>query len=365
MTVKNTELLKDISAIADKCDRCGSCHLVCPLFAVSDKEAAGARGKVNAARALVQGETAPETDILETAEYCLLCGACTATCASKVKTPDVMLKVRQCLAPVSKKQFGLSDEQKAIAEQAFHTLCNDCSNLPASNASEEGKVAYFYGCTARLTSPNTAVETVKTLNSLAEVELVNNTCCGLPALTRGRIEVYKDATKKNIELYENAETIVCDCAGCSDTLKQAATYLANDQEWSERAKEFSKKVVSLTEYLGQTGYTPAKRSVKITYHEPCHLGRSQGIKKAPRELLKSAGEYIEMNGADVCCGGSCFIPTDYPEAAEALMDKKRANIEKTGAELVVTECHRCLSQLQKAAEKSNGKFKAVHISQIL
>ena len=72
-----------------------------------------------------------------------------------------------------------------------------------------------------------------------------------------------------------------------------------------------------------------------------------------------------MAGADVCWGGPCFFPSDYPETSDALLDKKLQNIEKSGAAIVTTECYNCLKQLKRAAEKSGGKFKALHISEIL
>ena len=195
--------------------------------------------------------------------------------------------------------------------------------------------------------------------------MINNECCGLPALTRGHVDLFIEDAKQNIQLFEDVDTIVSDCACCSDTLKKVASYLANDPEWSERAVAFSKKVFSLSEYLAKIGYSPEKHEEQITYHDPCHLGRNQGIKKEPRELLKTAGDYVEMAGADVCCGGPCFFPSDYPETADALLEKKCLNIEKSGAAIVTTECYNCLKQLKRAAEKSGGKFKALHISEIL
>jgi glycolate oxidase iron-sulfur subunit len=365
MTDKNTELLQEIHEVASKCDRCGSCLLVCPVFAVNTKEACGSRGMVNAARALTNGKIAPESDILEAVDYCLLCGACVDVCASKVKVPEVMLKVRQHLAHLSKKPFGFTAKETEQFEQAFADLCERNAALTQPDVANGRKVAYFFGCQARLGSIDSAANTLKVLHSVADVELVNNECCGLPALTRGHVAEFVEAIKQNILLFETADTIVSDCACCSDTLKKAASYLSNDPEWSERAQSFSKKVVSLSEYLAKVGYVPQTQSEKVTYHDPCHLGRNQGIKAAPRDLLKATGNYVELPNADVCCGGPCFYPTDYPEASEALLDKKRANIEKSGAAVVATECYNCLAQLKKAADKSGGKFRAVHISEIL
>jgi glycolate oxidase iron-sulfur subunit len=56
---------------------------------------------------------------------------------------------------------------------------------------------------------------------------------------------------------------------------------------------------------------------------------------------------------------------DHPETAALILDRKRGNIERTGADIVVTACPGCLIQLTRAAEASAGKFRAMHISQVL
>lgn len=360
----NNKLLQEIHEIASKCDRCGSCLLVCPVYSVNNKETCGARGMINAARALTKGNIAPESAILESADFCLLCGACIDVCASKVNVPQAMLKVREHLLHLANKSHGYSEAEKAQFEQAFANLCARNAELEQPELTSGRKVSYFYGCQARLGSIEPVVNTLRTLHTVADVELVNNECCGLPALTRGYVAEFVEAIKQNIQLYETAETIVSDCACCTDTLKKAATYLADDPDWCEQAQAFSQKVVSLSEYLTKTGYQPQTQTEKLTYHDPCHLSRLQGVKKAPRDLLSAAGNFVELPAADTCCGGPCFFPTDYPEAAATLLAKKQTNIEKSGATVVVTECYNCLAQLQKAAERS-GKFRAAHISEVI
>jgi glycolate oxidase iron-sulfur subunit len=75
--------------------------------------------------------------------------------------------------------------------------------------------------------------------------------------------------------------------------------------------------------------------------------------------------YVEMKGADACCGGAGSFHIDYPDVAGSLLEKKRTSIENTHADIVVTECPTCLVQMNKAAELSGGKFKVMHISQVL
>ena len=104
---------------------------------------------------------------------------------------------------------------------------------------------------------------------------------------------------------------------------------------------------------------------RFTYHDPCHLVRGQGIRKEPRDLLRATGRFVEMEEADTCCGGAGSFHIDYPDIAAKILAKKRANIERTGAAVVVTGCPGCLIQLSKAAKASGGKFKAMHISQVI
>ena len=103
----------------------------------------------------------------------------------------------------------------------------------------------------------------------------------------------------------------------------------------------------------------------FTYHDPCHLVRGQGIRREPRDLLGATGRFVEMEEADTCCGGAGSFHIDYPDIAAKILAKKRANIERTGAAVVVTGCPGCLIQLSKAAKASGGKFKAMHISQVI
>jgi glycolate oxidase iron-sulfur subunit len=72
-----------------------------------------------------------------------------------------------------------------------------------------------------------------------------------------------------------------------------------------------------------------------------------------------------MDESEMCCGGAGSFHIDYPDIATKILAKKRANIERTGAAVVVTGCPGCLIQMSKAAKDSGGKFKAMHISQVI
>jgi glycolate oxidase iron-sulfur subunit len=214
--------------------------------------------------------------------------------------------------------------------------------------------------------PAASAETSNILQITTPLILKDNVCCGLPHLAHGMRGEFLTLAKENIRLYEGVDVVVSDCASCSGMLKHIGSYFDDDPVWKDRAAAFSRKAMDLTEYLVNVDYQPRQQvDVTFTYHDPCHLVRGQGITEQPRNLLKAAGIFVEMNEADTCCGGAGSFHVDYPDISANILAKKRANIEKTGADIVVTACPGCLIQLTKAAQDSGNKFKAMHISQVI
>ena len=403
------DLLKQASEIASQCDRCGACLTVCPLFGEKDIEASSARGKNNLILGLAQGVVKPTPELLKAVNFCLLCRTCVDNCPTKVQTDEAMIAVRQHLidkiggVSFEHKAFGKLMKSRSLVKMSATALSvlralgmnrimpkglvpdeftrkqyMAAFSGPAalgtppgespSNVTADTRVAYFNGCGMRMMFPDAAEKSRRLIGkaSATPPQEIDNVCCGLMHIAHGLREDFFELAKENIRLFEAVDIVVTDCASCSSMLKHTAAYFRGDPEWEARAAAFSKKIMDITEYLVKAGYRPAqKRDVTLTFHEPCHLGRGQGLRTQPRELLKAAGNYVEMKGADTCCGGAGSFHLDYPEISEGMLEKKRQNIEKTGAQIVVSECPACLTQMSKAAERSGGKFKVMHISQVL
>ncbi len=119
----------------------------------------------------------------------------------------------------------------------------------------------------------------------------------------------REMARHNIDLLLglNVDAIVTDCATCGSSLKEYPHWLADDPDYAERAKEFAAKVRDISEFLAEIGIRPPEGKVdaRVTYHDPCHLCRAQGVREQPREMLRAAGvELVEMEGADTCCGSA-------------------------------------------------------------
>lgn len=405
--LEHQPLLQEVKEIVSQCDRCGTCLTVCPLYGIKDIESSSARGKNNIARGILAGVVEADHEALKAINFCLLCRTCIDSCPNKVKTDDVMIAVRQFFAdkngsPGIKYQalgslmknrklvklsagalqlmrgmrlnhlvpHGMAPREftrkQYLAAFAGPAILGSIPGRSPLKRSLTGKVAYFKGCGMQMLFPDAVQESIRILSTASSVQLVNNGCCGLPQLAHGLRNDFLEMAKENIALFEQTDIIVSDCASCSGTLKHVAAYFAGDPAWRERAAVFSAKVMGISEYLFEVGYQPRNQSqALITFHEPCHLGRGQGIKNQPRELLKATGNFVEMAGANSCCGGAGSFHIDYPDVSKQILAKKQQNIEASHANLVVSECPTCLVQLNKAAANSGGKFKVMHISQVL
>jgi len=401
--------LAKIQTSVNLCDRCGACLTVCPLYNLTHKETAVARGKLATVRALIEGGLTADSKIAAAFEFCLLCKACTEICPSKIKTDEAMIEARQYTAETLgrramhrliggfmgnnalikltagtlklSRKTGLSGLLRGVVplehtKSHYQEMLMGPATMPSiiSTTSLEmpylempphAKIAYFQGCAMKLFFPAASQATVNLLKKTGEVVVPESACCGMPHLAHGMADQAKSLAKKNIESFADADWIITDCASCGSSLKEYGHRLSSDPLWAERAQEFCQKVMGLSEYLYKVGYQPKRdASLKVTYHDPCHLVRGQGIKKQPRELLQRAGEYVEMPQADTCCGGAGTFYLDFPEAAQKILNEKVNNIERTDAEVVVTECPACLMQLAKG-EQQSGRFRVMHISQVL
>lgn len=403
----NETLLQNAKKLVSPCDRCGTCLPFCPLFGTKGIEATSARGKNAIARALAEGGLKPTPEVLAAANFCLLCRACVDNCPSKIKTDEAMIDVRQYLTDLhggadgKYQAIGGMLKQKSLVKMAAGTLSllrkmhltgvfphgmvpeeytrthfltafagpgalGQATTPSRTPVTKTSKVAYFRGCGMEMMFPEAATETRAILSTVTQPLVRDNVCCGLPHLAHGLRKDFLALAKKNIRLYEDVDIVVADCASCSGTLKHLASYFEGDETWHPRAIAFSRKVMDLTEYLGKVDYkSRCKVDTTFTFHDPCHLVRGQGIKKQPRDLLKATGNFIEMKEADMCCGGAGSFHMDYPDISSHILDRKRRNIEATGAAIVVTACPGCLIQLTKAAKASGNKFKAMHISQVI
>lgn len=389
-----------LKEIINNCDRCGTCTLVCPLYKVRPLDRATARGKIALTKAYLAG-TLDGKNLQEAMEFCLLCGACSDVCPSHIMTAEAMIDMRETFG----KDYGVSLKHKtigkamasdrikalgrtgiAIAQKlnmprymggllpadftlpgAQHGPANNKLEAPLHkrDISNIKRVAYFQGCAMRLFFPAAAQKSIELLKATGvEVSTPAAKCCGVPQQAHGQKELALELAKENIENFSNFDAIITDCGSCGAALAEYGIRFHDQADWREDAAAFSTRIWSLSEFLDAFGYIPPKRdNLRVTYHDSCHLNRGRRINEAPRNLLRKAVDYVEMDLADMCCGGAGSFQIDFPDVSKDILTLKYESVLRTDADILVCECPSCLMQLGKLSHK--GKLRVMHISQVL
>ena len=234
-------------------------------------------------------------------------------------------------------------------------------------------MGFFLGCAQSLMFANASAATVRVLahNGCTVITPREVVCCGMPALGYGRQDLVISQAKHNIALFEKTEavTIVTDCATCGSTLKAYAQLLADDPDWARRAAEFSGKVQDVSEYLASIPLQKPKGrfEARVTYHDPCHLRRGQGVWQQPRTLLQliDGVEFVELPEADWCCGSAGSQLITHYETSLKVLDRKMDNLARTGAGYIASGCPGCQMQLNVGVRRHGLKVQVVHPIELL
>ena len=138
----------------------------------------------------------------------------------------------------------------------------------------------------------------------------------------------------------------------------------------DAAKEFAHRVVDVSVFLDRLGIEippPLSGTVTVAYHDACHLSHAQGVRSAPRDLLRQIPGLIlkEITDGDICCGSAGTYNIDQPEIAAQLGRKKAASIAATGARYVVMGNIGCMTQIQTHLRAQNGMPQVLHTIQLL
>jgi L-lactate dehydrogenase complex protein LldE len=120
------------------------------------------------------------------------------------------------------------------------------------------------------------------------------------------------------------------------------------------------------DYLGVTDLG-ARYPGKITYHSSCHLLRELGVDRQPRQLLQAVkdAEFVELEETSECCGFGGVFSVEHGEISAAMLERKLANLENSGAPVVVSCDAGCITNINGGLHRKNMTQKALHIADIL
>src|SRR5216110_3246271 len=212
-------------------------------------------------------------------------------------------------------------------------------------------VGLLTGCVQRVVFPqvNTATVNVLAAEGCDVVAPADQGCCGALALHAGRLDDARAWARRTIETFDRPgiEKIVVNAAGCGSSMKEYAQLLADDPQWAARARVFSARVRDVTELLASLGPPRAPRhplALRVAYHDACHLAHAQGIRRPPRDLLRSIPglELVPFAEQEICCGSAGIYNLVEPDAAQQLGDRKTSHIASVQPDVVATANPGCM-----------------------
>jgi glycolate oxidase iron-sulfur subunit len=248
----------------------------------------------------------------------------------------------------------------------------DLGVVHPAEGTRRGRVALLIGCigSVAFAELNRATVRVLTRNGI-EVHIPRSqSCCGALHFHGGFLELARAQARKNIDamLSPEFDAIVTNAAGCGSVMKEYAALLEHDPKYSQRAMEFVTKVRDITEYLAQVGLVEPKRELKLraTYADPCHLAHAQGVRKAPRELLKAIGvDLVEMPRADSCCGSAGVYNVVQNELSMKILDEKMGYVASVSPEILVTANVGCMLQFAAGMKRRGLNTRVAHVVELL
>lgn len=403
------DTLSDYKYTMESCNHCGQCRFilgpkmrgweydeVCPIYQRYKYEAYSGQGLINIAQELLEGTLKYEDDLIAHIYTCTTCGACDINCKS-VRDMEVLDTILALRAKCVEDRRGPMPEHKEYArlvgnchniygrahDQRFDWLPE---NLPLSKGS---RIAYFVGCTTSYLYPGVARDTVKILSAGGmDFKLMygEEYCCGAPLWRTGQREVAQKLAEHNLDAFRKLgiKTVITGCAECYGTFRG----------FYPRIAELDFEVLHITEVikklLQEGKLKPGKNlNKKVTYHDPCLLGRlsepyipwsgsikaygyhdppkqwrrgTYGVYEIPRQVLRAIPgiELVEMTRNEenaFCCGGGGGVPAAFPDFALWTAKERVDEARSTGAEAIVSSCPFCQSSFEKALGADGDSFR--------
>jgi Fe-S oxidoreductase len=330
-----------------QCSRCGFCQAVCPIYGATLRPAYNARGKMLLLKEVMEGKIDLGDELIETLFQCTTCASCEKSCPSGVRVPEIIKQARKDMVNIGSCHPAFKGMNEVLLK---HTNIYAEDEREDFGKARNGKAEYvfFIGCVGAYREDESTASTLKLLDRLkVDYTLIDEVCCS-GVLEDVGYRINEDLVKRNLDSITatGARTVITGCPYCY------RTFLNRPQYGELAAKGIG--VIHISQFLKDfdLGVTTTKR---VTYHDPCDLGRHCGIYEEPRETIrKIAPNLVEMehNRVDsLCCGAGGGVRGAFPKNSLAMARRRLEEVEKVGAEVVLTECNSCVHNL------TNGKLR--------
>jgi len=235
------------------------------------------------------------------------------------------------------------------------------------------RAALMVTCLGDLFYPEVGVSIVRLLRRVGvAVDFpAGQTCCGLPLFNSGYRREAAAVARRTTALFRDAEAVVVPSGSCAWMVKHEYAGLMPDDEARAEARALAGRTHELSQFLvrvlGRAEFTSAIGHRVVTYHDSCHLLRGLDEGETPRTVLAGLRgvTVVDLPGSDECCGFGGSFSVRLPEVSSAILEKKLANIEASGADCVVACDAGCLMQIGGGLSRRRSRVRALHLAELL
>ncbi len=329
------------------CYQCGVCSAICPWNLV--KSFIVRRVMHQAQLGLIDFEA-------EEMWLCVTCGACVQRCPRGVEIIDIMRALRRVISEVG---IAKVPDSLRIAIKNISGVGNPLGEPPETRADwakglgvktyTEGTELLYFPCCIPAYDPRLQRVAQATVNILKKADVdfgilgTKESCCGESVRKAGQESLFQSLTQSNISAFAEAgvSKIVVTSPHCYNTFKTEYPQFGGDFE-----------VIHFSQYLaqlikeGRLKFTK-ELNKKVTYHDPCYLGRHNGIYDEPREVLESIPgvqlvEMLDSGENSLCCGGGGGRIWMETKKGERFSDLRIEQALEVGASILAVSCPYCL-----------------------
>lgn len=233
-------------------------------------------------------------------------------------------------------------------------------------------VLYYVGCTASfdINVKEVGINTINIFNALGIKFGILGTeekCCGSVLLRVGDHNEFKRLAEYNVRLFNslNVKTLITSCAGCYRTIKMDY----------KKVGALNMEVLHIAEFIARlikNKKIDLKHEVpmKVTYHDPCHMGRHSDVYDTPREVLSAIPgiEFVEMDRVrefSRCCGAGGGLKAGFGDIQNLMAQERIRDAEKTGAARLVSTCPFCYQGLQVGINAIQSNVKMTDLTELV
>lgn len=242
-----------------------------------------------------------------------------------------------------------------------------------TSSSDQRSAFLFTGCVTEglFDRTNKATTRVLDVNGIAVEAPSGQVCCGALHAHAGDLEGARTLARMNVEAFdENAEAaIVTNAGGCGAMLVSYGHLLAHDAEFAERAEEFSKRVVDVSQQLAKCDVKQGAEigAGRVTYDASCHLINGQRALEEPLRMLEAIPnlDFVPLTGADRCCGGAGVYNLLEPAMSNTILQEKLGHVKATKATILATGNPGCHMQIGAGSLLENMPLRVCHPVELL